>query len=256
MNKAVIRRIEELHTEFLDWYAKYRRENPGIYPPVAGFNMPYSVAETWNTGNETLILTTNPKAQETKAAGEKVIRGVEYISESAWPENNELCNAKFKNQSKFAKAISQVAYGLGDTPDKASSGYAMWSVIPYRTKTADKIPDELWEIALYRIWGPIFGLWLPANIIVFGSYPFHLIKNAVNMHAFFINDRKEKHSTRSPEMRYARFKSPEGKIINVFGLPHPSRFVQFYSGERSLAFEFIAKMRISTDKNIQRELNL
>lgn len=248
-DKILRQKIEQLHDEFRDWYSRYRADNPGSNPEIAGFNMPYSTASTWDTGNDVLILTTNPKSQPSEARGGMEMRPADYVSSSPWPQDNEMYSVKFKNQGKFLRAFKQVALGLGDDPGNAEKDYAMWSVVPYRTNNAGAIPDELWEMALYKVWGPVFGLWLPSSVIVFGSQGYEVIKDAINMHAFFLDERMDQPVPKKAYLRCARFISPDGKRISLFDLPHPSHNIGYYTGERSMAFEFVSRMRTASDKN-------
>lgn len=234
MNNAVIQKIEALRSEFLKWFAKYRRNNPGRNPDITGFNMPYSIRGTWDTGNDTLLLTINPKAEDSER---------DQIPEDTWPEINELLNGCFTTKSKFDKAISQVAQALGDTREKAASEYAMWSVVPYRSGNAEKVPDELWEKAVKEVWDPIFGLWLPSRIFVFGKKAHGVIRETLLKHAALQQNEQERHNPgTAPDFMHSLFKSPAGKTIRLFRMPHPSQWSRFYTGERSQALEFIRDM--------------
>lgn len=234
MNNAVILKIEALRSEFLEWFAKYRRDNPGKNPDITGFNMPYSVCGTWDICNDTLLLTINPKAEDSEP---------DQIPKETWPEMNELLNTQFGTRSKFDKAISQVAQALGDTREKAASDYAMWSVVPYRSSNAEKVPDELWKKAVREVWNPIFGLWLPSRIFVFGKTAHGVIRETLLKRAALQQPEQERQNPgKAPDFMHSLFKSPAGKTVRLFRMPHPSQWSRFYTGERSQALEFIRDM--------------
>ncbi len=143
--------------------------NPGKW----GFNLTYSPEDTWNEKTKILVLTINPKANQTR-----------IIPESPFPDEHDFFREG--NPFKIRKPVQGLFWELSniyqpnesDEPLKkslefASNNIAMASFVPWRSEKSGEITESQWDFAEREIWKPLFDIWEPELIIQIGRQPFN-----------------------------------------------------------------------------------
>lgn len=206
-------------------------EKMRIFPTKYGFHFSYSPESSWDSP-EFLIMTINPSASDGKGKAKKI------VPKTPWPQINDF----FDPRNKFAiqKPVQVICYELsrlvhkpvcsGDTPMEAARNFANYcailaSFVPFRTREASDITEEMMEFARTEYWGKLFAVWQPKAIVTIGNPPFEAMQAFLANNYKVIDSTAQKVSdTSTLSYRLEKYESKEGKIITLIGLPHPTAF--------------------------------